>query len=121
MSLETYFAILTQNSGAKEFVLVGDSTRPPTKKEPREAKPPERTATLILLSDTRPPACPKRKERCDRLSVIEANNNKKRSPSRKINSLKDVFDEITTPLQGILDGVENGCDETGIGAPYNGV
>jgi hypothetical protein len=55
--MENYFAALIQNHGAKEIILVGDYTKPSTKKQQRETKPPER-------SDTGPPMCPKRRESC---------------------------------------------------------
>jgi hypothetical protein len=88
-SLDTYCDRLLQERGCEEFVIVPDDYAPTAKITPRKNN-------KALLPDNRPPMCPKRKESSEKLSTIEANN-KKIPSSRKINSLKDFFDEITKP------------------------
>jgi hypothetical protein len=87
--LDTYCASLLQERGCEEFVIVRDDHAPAAKTTPSKNN-------MASLPDNRPPMCPKRKESSEMLSTIEANT-KKIPSSRKINSLKDFFDEITKP------------------------
>jgi hypothetical protein len=140
---------LIQKSGAKEIILVGDYTRPPTKKQQRETKPTERF-------DTGPPMCPKRIESYDDISTPGGSSSRKercecRTPPSKTSlnnkPWKKVLDvaprfplksrgrcddvpalsscvggnqsRTKESLLGIFDEVTNICGKAGIGAPYD--
>jgi hypothetical protein len=93
--MESYFARLLENKGAKELILLSDNASLQRCHQRREKTIEQWTALRMLYLG--PPNCPLRKTSRDNLIDLGKGKNKK-SPRKKA-ALKDFFDEVTPGLR----------------------
>jgi hypothetical protein len=95
MTMESYFSILLEKTGAKELILLSDHASLQRHYQRREKTSIERQPALRTMS-LGPPNCPLRKASRDNLNDLV--KGKKKGSSRKKAILDDFFDEVAPGL-----------------------